>query len=715
MNYCCASAPPPDEYTIEPAPDEEALLEKANRGEQNKAGLAKRTRCACCCCLITALLLGGLLFALYAHVQRFCIGPAIHDSEEVNALRPKAALEAELERREAAKHGPLLTFNDINGVNKGTAAALIQNAGTSAIFPYFNFVQGFKKAGCLDGFTWWLGSLFGTNSPRWMPPVKDEKLGLVTFEAYAKEHYGVSFNQDFFKDYYTGEHIPSWEDNGQHKKGVTLLDASVAISRRAGIDPISQTYPIEPRVAFDQQALTLFASNGFRYFGPMDIKYASNGFYGASVVERKMQNHGGQASEDVLGLLMTESVFGAHLTEERSTGLFHVDLTEMAKYKPIPGYAPLGGKASFVRHGNRLRTVRLEYNGSNFTDFNVKEVKEAWQNLNTRSGWRMAEGAFIASLLSQTNLVTHVKDLHLELAATFQAVTVDTFAQEPKHPVRRLLDAFISRSVQATNDNFRLLFDYHAADFSLAPLPHEEQLKLIAESIKKHPLNMANLDMANYGKVRNMDPSYSTKAAITNTSGFGWRWHYRALTVQKLLEEYIGCFLDAEGFAEFADDSYLMDWWQSMVHHLPSLRRATEESPEWASVSKMNRKQFLRVVSTIMVWVSWIHEDVGHSAAAYVYNPMYTPMCVPEDGVGVPLNSWVFNAMAYRGFVFLHRSTLLQEPPDFWFDGNKDSKQCYGTLQEALRTLGQDDIAFSECDQNGFYSCVDRVETAVSS
>ena len=85
-----------------------------------------------------------------------------------------------------------------------------------------------------------------------------------------------------------------------------------------------------------------------------------------------------------------------------------------------------------------------------------------------------------------------------------------------------------------------------------------------------------------------------------------------------------------------------------------------------------------------MVWVSWIHEDVGHSAAAYVNNPIYTPMCVPEDGVGVPLRSWVFNAMAYRGFVFLHRSVLLDEPPAFWFDGNVESRKCLETFQDSL-------------------------------
>ena len=140
-------------------------------------------------------------------------------------------------------------------------------------------------------------------------------------------------------------------------------------------------------------------------------------------------------------------------------------------------------------------------------------------------------------------------------------------------------------------------------------------------------------------------------------------------------------------------DAYLKDWWHSLIFHLPSLRRATEKTPEWSGNGKgeeLSRSQLIRVLSTIMVWLSWIHEDVGHSAAAYVNNPIYTPMCVPEDGLGVPLRSWVFNAMAYRGFVFLHRSTLLDEAPAFWFDGNLESRKCFQNFQENLRSLGAD-------------------------
>lgn len=131
----------------------------------------------------------------------------------------------------------------------------------------------------------------------------------------------------------------------------------------------------------------------------------------------------------------------------------------------------------------------------------------------------------------------------------------------------------------------------------------------------------------------------------------------------------------------------------------------------------------------LMVWLSWIHEDVGHSAAAFVYNPVHTPMAVPMDGIGVPLASWAFNVLAYRGFVFLQRAVLLGQPPDFWFDKPKctgswmtkkcstpvDDRKCFIDLQVSLTDLGAHDPAFSECDTDGFYSCVERVETAVSS
>lgn len=169
-------------------------------------------------------------------------------------------------------------------------------------------------------------------------------------------------------------------------------------------------------------------------------------------------------------------------------------------------------------------------------------------------------------------------------------------------------------------------------------------------------------------------------------------------------------------------DKLLKQWWANLETYLPAFNRAKTTSDPllkaWLNGGKLTKETLVNVVRTVMVWVSWIHEDVGHSAAAYVYNGIHTPMCVPEDGVGIPLRSFAFNAAAYRGFVFLHRATLLEKPPAYWFNGveGKDGdKQCFVDFQDSLRSLGETDSAFSECDTSGFYSCVDRVETAVSS
>mmetsp|Transcript_8685 Transcript_8685/g.24438 ORF Transcript_8685/g.24438 Transcript_8685/m.24438 type:complete len:697 (-) Transcript_8685:121-2211(-) len=693
--------------------DAEALL--PGSGGKSKVGDCKdRLNKPCGICLVVSLCSIVLLVAILA-IRELTIGPAFHDAAYINQFRPPAAVKAERARREAAEAaGGLLTLKDLPN-----AQAVGQNIGTGTLFPFFNFVQGFKPPGLWEKVKWDLRAIFGLNDPKWKPPVQGETVGVLTYQDYADEHFGSTFPKEtIFQEYYTGGRVPSWEDNTRHKRGVAVLDAGVSAARALGQEPVEQLRDLEPRLAFDNEALAQVAWDGFRYMGPLDVVYASNGMYGIPVVERLMEKY--NTSGEVLGILMTDSVFSAHLRRDVQSGLFGIDLSDMEPYTPIKGYAAMGGTASFQEIDGRLQTVKLTYGGQTYTNFDVPQVAEDYR-LSKRTGWRYAEGAIIATLLSMTNLVMHVKDLHLEMAAAFQAVSVDAFAGEPKHPVRRLLDPFISRSVQATNDNFKLLFDYHAAEFSLAPLPTDEQLKLIGDFAKRSPLNLAEMDMESYGKVRNIEEYSSSASAMGNSSRWGWRWHYRALTVQRLYDQLVDCWLRAnypegnELDSGLAQDGVLQAWWRSMIDHLPSLKLATQENPEWASSGTLSASALRHVLRTLFVWLSWIHEDVGHSAAAYVYNPVYTPMCVPEDGVGVPLKSWAFNAAAYRGFVFLHRSTLLDEPPDFWFDGNEETRQCFADLQAALRQLGQSDPAFSECDQNGFYSCVGRVETAVSS
>jgi len=682
--------------------DEQGDLPRDDKSRQMKLAAGACGGCSLCCCLLVAIILAW---------RAITLGPLFKDGGELDSYRPQAALEAEQLRREAAERdgSKLLTYKDLPNVRMVGA-----NAGAAAYFKYFNFVQGFLKPGFWNAFFWIFKS-----KDKFRPPVKDETVGVMSYQEFAKTKWNREFEAPYFKDFYTGGRVPSWEDNDGHKAGVRRLDLAVSGSQAVGVDPIMTLRDMEPRFAFDNKALTKAAWDGFRYMGPMDLRYASNGAYGIAVIEHLMEKY--NTTGDVLGLLMTDSVFSAHLRRNQVSNQYDVDLTSMEAYTPIPGYARLGGRASFVEDGGRLRTVKLTYGAISYTDFDVPDVETNYVG-SKRTGWRFAEASIIASLLSMTNLVMHVKDLHLELAAAFQAVTVDAFAGEPRHPVRRLLDPFISRSIQATNDNFKLLFNYHAADFSLAPLGHEEQLRLIGDAVNTRPLILADMDMENFGKVRNIEEDVSTLAAVTNSSRWGWRWHYRALTVQRLYDELVRCWLEAhfkdtEGGAAAAveNDGVLQAWWKSMIDHIPSLKRATQLRQDWADPGKLTVDSLAHVARVLMVWLSWIHEDVGHAAAAYVYNPVYTPMCVPEDGIGVPAASWSFNAVAYRGFVFLHRATLLEEPPDFWFDGNDGCGQCFAIFQNKLRALGKEDVAFSECEKTGFYSCVDRVETAVSS
>jgi len=244
------------------------------------------------------------------------------------------------------------------------------------------------------------------------------------------------------------------------------------------------------------------------------------------------------------------------------------------------------------------------------------------------------------------------------------------------------------------------------------------------------------MDMERFGELRGMSPEFSTRQAVQDPTRWGWRWHYRALMTQRLYDELIDCRLTShygqDGGAALAADGALQAWWTNMVSHMPALKRATKLNPEWASLSQPTYKDIKNVMRVLIVWLSWIHEDVGHSAASYVYNPVHTPMCVPEDGVGVPARSYLFNVAAYRGFVFLERAALLDSDlPTYWFDteecsgwgwwrrcytpANDPGLKCYLNFQNELKLLGQEDVAFSECDKHGFYSCVERVETAVSS
>jgi len=135
-------------------------------------------------------------------------------------------------------------------------------------------------------------------------------------------------------------------------------------------------------------------------------------------------------------------------------------------------------------------------------------------------------------------------------------------------------------------------------------------------------------------------------------------------------------------------------------------------------------KNFLR---TVMVWASWVHEDVGHAAASLIYDPVNTPMFVPEDGVGIPMVPLAAMTAVYRSFIFVERAKLLDTPPPFWFDHawckkyllvftsctrNNGDKDCFTEFQDELKALSSDP-SFANCE-DGLYPCLDRVETSAS-
>ncbi|GMI14195.1 hypothetical protein TrVE_jg9331 [Triparma verrucosa] len=598
------------------------------------------------------------------------------------------------------------------------SAAFYNSIGSSVMYEGVNFVRGFK---------WWgLGSVGDSFAgDKWKEAVTNEEINIVPYTAVT----GFNYGYDFMNDFFTAEKSPSWEDDEGHDFAIGMLTSSLE-----NADTTCLTHGLEPRFPFDHDLLMKAAWDGFTWFDYHELKYASNGDFGYHLVNQRAAEHGD--TMDTLGLLMTETVFSVHLTYDSAKEEFELDLTDMEPYDPLPGYAAMGGKATFVfdntygKYG-RLRTTSITYGGVTYTEADFAEdakitnadgIEETVKEAEADSrwiGWRFAEKCIMSSLLGQTNLILHVKGLHLELAAAFQGVTISAFKSNVQHPLRRLLDQFTHRSVQATNGNFDLLFEHKAAEFSLAPLDYNQQLKMIDWYIKNKPLSMATLSMDKFAEERNMDQFSEKPADDANgrPSKFFWRWHYRAAKAQAMYVDMIECWVDANYAGDWnavVNDAMIADWWAKMKQYLPSMQEAVDQHSEWISGGELTRESLTSVVSTIMTWVSHIHEDVGHSAAYVVYNPVHTPMMVPADGIGVPLNSFAFNTNAYRTFVFLERAKLLDDPADFWFSGAAD-RQCYTTMQDTYRAFGETDDAFSECGTTGFYSCVDAVETSVSS
>ena len=126
--------------------------------------------------------------------------------------------------------------------------------------------------------------------------------------------------------------------------------------------------------------------------------------------------------------------------------------------------------------------------------------------------------------------------------------------------------------------------------------------------------------------------------------------------------------------------------------------------------SLRRRAMLLRISSTILrsrrcrpQWMgATFHSIVLHSTPLRTATQYFLSVhaCLTH-----PQRSGRFNLWPFVSTLTLH----------FRFDDTKGDRQCYLDFQSALRNLGSVDVAFSECGETGFYSCVEDVETAVSS
>ncbi|CAJ1355415.1 unnamed protein product [Effrenium voratum] len=379
-----------------------------------------------------------------------------------------------------------------------------------------------------------------------------------------------------FETLYTAAEAPSWEDgHGQHAV-MRMAEKGLAAARAAGLDPNKAAADVGPgtRFAFDLEGLLTVLQEGFYWSTLSHKSYASNGAFGASTLEVMLQ--AGDRGSDVLSILMFESQLGMHLTVDGS--LLVADLTDLERYQPLPGFAPLGGKAVFSVEGTKLKTVRLEYNGTVY-DTSQDPLADAMFERSVLKGRLFAEKAIIASLLAKTQLLVHVRTIHMELAPTLQAVTLRALKGFKQHPLRQFLEPFITRNIQATNNNLKLWFEFRAAEFGLAPLSVEEQMKLIAADSEKAPLNLADMDMEHLAEVRGW-------------AALGWtpRWYQRALEVQRLFDTLIREW--AQGAFEGDDrdlqqDEGVNQWWEQIFAFMPSLQLAAKGN--WLKGTRASR------------------------------------------------------------------------------------------------------------------------------
>jgi len=383
---------------------------------------------ASCTCLITVVVVLVLMFVVFVPGGAGCAKVAVKNWGQIEKIsHDQACCDA--------------TMGNLDGFTIAHMIGLANNP----LFNGMNFVDGdFEK----------------DPVPKWGVPVKGEKIDVVTFaEATNVKIPGLT------DTYFTLKNVPSWERNEAHERAVSGIIKGFLHGSTCLFESFANL--LTPRVAKDQTALMTNGWKGFFQFGYHEIRYASNGDFGYDIAMARMNEF---QTQDVLGVLASETVFSCHLKLVPNDGsdiekgitddIFEMDFSDMAQYTPIEGFASLGGRVRFQYSGTgadakqygRLRTLSIDYGGKTYapdtafmsTPATKETVARKWE------GYRFAEKAVISSLLSQTNLITHVKTLHLELAPALQGVTVNVFYDAPTHPLRRLLDPFVHRTVQAS-------------------------------------------------------------------------------------------------------------------------------------------------------------------------------------------------------------------------------------------------------------------------
>ena len=470
-----------------------------------------------------------------------------------------------------------------------------------------------------------------------------------------------------FKKLYTASKEPSWELQPGQGQIFRMVKEGLDAAKAAGMDPSHLAAEVRPgfRFAFDLEGILASLQEGF-YWGTFDqMKYASNGAFGASVIEEK-------ANGDTLGYLLMKSQLAMHLKEEN--GQLVADLSDLEKYKPIEGFASLGGKATFEWKNGRLRTVELVYNGKVYD--RKKDVSNSKFQESILEGWDFAEKAIIASLLAKTQLLIHVKTIHMELAPTLQAVTIEALKGFKEHPLRQFLEPFTTRNIQATNNNLKVWFEFRGGEFGLAPLTVEEQLQLIADDMAKVPLNLAELDMKRFAEARGW-----TKL------GFAPDWYQRALEVQGLFDGLIREW--AQGAFEGDDlnlqkDTGVVMWWKSLHEKMPSFQRAAKGT-QWLNGDEISKGIDYDVVAEKVAAID------GNNTVPFPDLEPYVPP-VEEKPPGywttkAPTTSETTTTQTYTG-VFRPLSSLNQNPNGFLSPGSvapqppQQFKNVYSSIQK---------------------------------